>query len=90
MLGKKFNKYYDFFVYMVWYFLGLSIFNVDSCGLIINDFDYKWKDGESIVFDEIYLYLVYNDSDILCIILMIDVDCFLSSKLLQKFYWYFG
>jgi len=90
MPGKKHNKHHDPFAYTLRYSLALSTPNADSCGLIINDFDYKWKDGESIVFDETYLHSAYNDSDTPRIILMTDVDRPLSSKLLQKLYWYFG
>ncbi len=90
MPGKKLNKHHDPFAYTVRYSLGLSTPNADSCGLIINDFDYKWKDGDSIIFDETYLHSAYNDSDTPRIILMTDVDRPLKSGLIQKLYWHFG
>lgn len=90
MPGKRLNKHHDPFAYTLRYSMGLSTPNSDKSGLIINGDDYKWKDGDSILFDETYLHSAYNDSDVPRIILMTDVDRPLKSAMLQKVYWYFG
>lgn len=88
--GKKINYHHDPFAFSLRYSLGLSTPNSDKSGLIVNGDDYKWADGESILFDETFLHCAYNDSDKPRIILMTDVDRPLRSKLLQKFYFQFG
>jgi len=90
MPGKRLNKHHDPFAYTLRYSLGLSTPNSDGSGLIVNDDDYKWKDGDSILFDETYLHSAYNDTDTPRIILMTDVDRPLKLKFVQKIYWYFG
>ena len=90
MPGKRLNKHHDPFAYTLRYSLGLSTPNSDGSGLIVNDEDYKWKDGDSILFDETYLHSAYNDTDTPRIILMTDVDRPLKLKFVQKIYWYFG
>lgn len=88
--GKKINNHHDPFAFTLRYSLGLSTPNSDESGIFVNGEDYKWADGESIIFDETYLHRAYNDSDVPRIILMTDIDRPLRFKLLQKFYYYFG
>ena len=90
MPGKKLNKHHDPFAYTLRYSLGLSTPNSDDSGLIIDEYDYKWKDGDSILFDETYLHSAYNNADVPRIILMTDVDRPLKLKFVQKIYWFFG
>ncbi len=88
--GKKINNHHDPFAYTVRYSLGLSTPNSDKSGIVVNGDDYKWADGESIIFDETFMHYAYNDSDEPRIILMTDIDRPLKFKLLQKFYYRFG
>ncbi|HED36056.1 MAG TPA: aspartyl/asparaginyl beta-hydroxylase domain-containing protein [Gammaproteobacteria bacterium] len=88
--GKKINNHHDPFAFTLRYSLGLSTPNSDESGIIVNGDDYKWADGESILFDETYLHNAYNDSDKPRIILMTDVERPLKLKLLQSFYRAFG
>lgn len=90
MPGKKLNKHHDPFAYTLRYSLGLSTPNSDDCGLIVDEDDYKWKDGDAILFDETYLHSAYNDTDTPRIILMTDIDRPLKVKWIQKLYWAFG
>jgi beta-hydroxylase len=90
MPGKRLSKHHDPFAYTLRYSLGLSTPNSDGCGLIINDEDYKWKDGESIIFDETYLHSAYNDTDVPRIILMTDIDRPMRPRFIQHLYFYFG
>ncbi len=90
MPGKKLNRHHDPFAYTVRYSLGLSTPNDEGCGLTINEDDYIWRDGESVVFDETYIHSAWNNTDKPRIILMTDVDRPLKSKLVQKIYWSFG
>jgi len=88
--GKKINNHHDPFAYTIRYSLGLSTPNSDKSGIVVNGDDYKWADGESIIFDETFMHYAYNDSDEPRIILMTDIDRPLKFKLLQKFYYRFG
>ncbi len=88
--GKKLNGHHDPFAYTVRYSLGLSTPNSDECGLVVNGEDYKWADGESVLFDETYLHRAYNRSDQPRIILMTDIDRPLKFKWVEKFYYAFG
>jgi len=88
--GKAINNHHDPFAFTVRYSLGLSTPNSDKSGIIVNGEDYKWADGDSIIFDETFLHRAYNNSDVPRIILMTDIDRPLTIGLLQKFYYYFG
>lgn len=88
--GKKINNHHDPFSYTLRYSLGLSTPNSDDCGLEVNGDDYKWKDGDSIIFDETYFHNAYNRTDTPRIILMTDIDRPLKWAWVQKGYYYFG
>ncbi len=90
MPGKKLNKHHDPFAYTLRYSLGLSTPNDPGCGLFVNDADYVWRDGDSIIFDETYLHHAYNNTDTPRIILMTDVDRPMHSRLVQRVYYGFG
>jgi len=88
--GKKINNHHDPFAFSLRYSLGLSTPNSDESGIFVNGEDYKWADGESILFDETYFHSAYNNSAKPRIILMTDVDRPLKIKLVQKIYFQFG
>jgi len=88
--GKNINKHHDPFAYTLRYSLGLSTPNADGSGIIVDGVDYKWKDGESVIFDETYLHHAYNSTDKPRIILMTDIDRPLKIKFVQRLYYYFG
>ncbi len=88
--GKKINNHHDPFAFTLRYSLGLSTPNSDDSGLIVNGEDYKWADGQSILFDETYLHSAYNNSDKPRIILMTDIERPLKLVFLQKIYYLFG
>lgn len=88
--GKKISNHHDPFAFTLRYSLGLSTPNSDDSGLIVNGEDYKWADGESILFDETYLHSAYNNSDKPRIILMTDIERPLKLIFLQKLYYLFG
>lgn len=88
--GKKLNNHHDPFAYTVRYSLGLSTPNSNESGLVVNGEDYKWADGESVLFDETYLHRAYNNSDKPRIILMTDIDRPLKIKWVEKAYAVFG
>jgi len=88
--GKRINSHHDPFAFTLRYSLGLSTPNSAKSGLIVNGDDYKWVDGDSIIFDETYFHSAYNESDKPRIILMTDIDRPLRFKFLQKIYFLFG
>ncbi len=90
MPGKTINQHHDPFSFTVRYSLGLSTPNSDDCGIVVDTQDYKWKDGDSIIFDENYMHNAYNHTDTPRLILMTDLDRPMSFKPAQKMYYYFG
>jgi len=88
--GKRINNHHDPFAYTLRYSLGLSTPNSDDSGIVVNGVDYKWKDGESVIFDETYLHHAYNNTEKSRIILMTDIDRPLKIKFIQRIYFYFG
>jgi beta-hydroxylase len=88
--GKKLRAHHDPFAYTLRYSLGLSTPNSDQCGLKVDGEDYKWHDGDSIIFDETFLHSAYNNSDTPRIILMTDIDRPMEWAWVQKFYYFFG
>lgn len=90
MPGKTINQHHDPFSYTMRYSLGLSTPNSDDCGITVDYQDYKWKDGESIIFDENFMHDAYNHTDTPRLILMTDVDRPLKWPWVQKIYYYFG
>ena len=90
MPGKRINEHHDPFAYTVRYSLGLMTPNDDECGIVVDKHDYKWKDGDSIIFDETYLHYAYNRTDVPRLILMTDIDRPLKWRWVQKIYYGFG
>lgn len=90
MPGKKLNDHHDPFAFTLRYSLGLSTPNSDGCGILIDQEDYKWKDGEGVLFDETYLHNAYNTTDVPRVILMTDIDRPLKWKWMQSLYHKFG
>ena len=88
--GKAINKHHDPFAYTLRYSLGLSTPNSDDSGIVVDGVDYKWHDGDSVIFDETYLHHAYNNTDKPRIILMTDIDRPLKIKFIQRIYFYFG
>ncbi len=88
--GKKINNHHDPFSYTLRYSLGLSTPNSDESGIVINGDDYKWQDGDSIIFDETYFHRAYNHTDTPRIILMTDIDRPMHWAWVQKIYYFFG
>ena len=90
MPGKKLNRHHDPFAYTLRYSMGLSTPNDEGCGLTVNEDDYIWRDGDSIIFDETYIHSAWNRTETPRIILMTDVDRPMKWTWVQKVYWYFG
>ena len=88
--GKKINKHHDPFAYTVRYSMGLSTPNSDQSGLMVNGKDYKWHDGDSVIFDETYIHRAYNDSEKPRKILKTDLERTLKIQWVQKVYYRFG
>lgn len=88
--GKEIKKHHDPFAFTLRYSLGLSTPNSDESGIVVDGVDYKWADGESILFDETFLHSAYNNSHKPRIILMTDVERPLKLKWVQNTYYQFG
>lgn len=52
--------------------------------------NYKWRNGESVIFDKTYLHNTYNNTDKSRIILIANIDRPLKIKFISRLYFYFG
>lgn len=85
LLGSELCLYCDLFVGLLCLYLGLSMFNDDVCYIEVDGIKKSWCDGEWMMFDEIYIYYVYNEMQQDCVILFCDIVCLLCFGLLGLF-----
>ena len=74
--GKKLRPHSGPFAGIIRYHLGLSIpYNneTESCYIYVNKKKYLWKDGEGILFDEMYEHHAANLSDLHRVVLFLDI-----------------
>lgn len=55
------------------YHLGLQVPGKGNCYIKVGGETYKWKEGEGVLFDDVYMHEVKNDSDEYRIVLFLDV-----------------
>lgn len=56
------------------YHLGLITPNSEECRIFVDGIPYSWRDGEDVIFDETYLHLAENKTDIDRLILFCDLE----------------
>lgn len=71
--GKTVPAHKGGYVGMLRYHLGLIIPAVNPPSIRIKDIMYTWKEQEGILFDDTWEHEVYNESDGMRVVLMIDV-----------------
>ncbi len=71
--GKSVPAHHGGYYGILRYHLGLVIPKANPPSIRVNDIRYTWKDKESILFDDTWDHEVYNDSDEMRVVLMIDV-----------------
>jgi beta-hydroxylase len=83
--GTKLGKHRDPFAGSLRYHLGLVTPNSDLCRIWIDGFEYSWRDGEDIVFDETYIHWAENQTDQHRIIFFADVTRPLHTPVARAF-----
>ena len=88
--GGRLNPHRDPFAGSLRYHLGLSTPNDPSCYIDVDGIRHAWHDGESVVFDETYVYEAQNNSNQNRIILFCDVERPLKWRWVEQFNRWFG
>ena len=72
--GGKLGAHRDPFAGSLRYHLGLRTPNSDACWIEVDGQRYSWRDGEPFVFDETYVHIAENATDVTRLILFCDVE----------------
>jgi beta-hydroxylase len=72
--GGKLGAHRDPYAGSLRYHLGLRTPNAPSCDIIVDGDPYYWRDGEGVVFDETYIHVAENRSDVARLILFCDIE----------------
>lgn len=71
--NKHIPPHYGFYKGVYRYHLGLIIPKEGDCYLIDGGKEYRWKEGESVLFDDTYKHEVWNKTDATRVVLFCDV-----------------
>ena len=63
--------------------LGLVTPNSDLCRIVVDGEPYVWRDGEPVMFDETFIHIAENRSDVTRIILFCDIERPLRTRLVR-------
>jgi beta-hydroxylase len=72
--GAKLGAHRDPYAGSLRYHLGLVTPNSDDCCITVDGERYGWRDGEGVVFDETFIHVAENKSDVTRIILFCDIE----------------
>jgi beta-hydroxylase len=72
--GGRLGAHRDPFAGSLRYHLGLRTPNSDACWIEVDGKRYSWRDGEAVVFDETYVHIAENATDVTRLILFCDVE----------------
>ena len=81
--GTKLGAHRDPFAGSLRYHLGLVTPNSDLCRIVVDGEPYSWRDGEPVMFDETFIHIAENRSDVTRIILFCDVERPLRTRLVR-------
>lgn len=71
--GKSIPVHREFYMGYLRYHLGLIVPRHNPPQLHVNGQPYTWKEGEAVLFDDLHLHEVTNQSDDIRVILIVDV-----------------
>jgi beta-hydroxylase len=80
--GGKLGAHRDPYAGSLRYHLGLVTPNAPSCGILVDGEPYHWRDGEAVIFDETFIHIVENKSDVTRIILFCDIERPLTNRVI--------
>jgi beta-hydroxylase len=79
----KLGAHRDPFAGSLRYHLGLVTPNSDLCRIVVDGEPYVWRDGEPVMFDETFIHIAENRSDVPRIILFCDIERPLRTRLVR-------
>jgi len=79
----KLGAHRDPFAGSLRYHLGLVTPNSDLCRIVVDGEPYVWRDGEPVMFDETFIHIAENRSDVTRIILFCDIERPLRTRLVR-------
>ena len=79
----KLGAHRDPFAGSLRYHLGLVTPNSDLCRIVVDGEPYVWRDGEPMMFDETFIHIAENRSDVTRIILFCDIERPLRTRLVR-------
>ena len=79
----KLGAHRDPFAGSLRYHLGLVTPNSDLCRIVVDGEPYVWRDGEPVLFDETFIHIAENRSDVTRIILFCDIERPLRTRLVR-------
>ena len=80
--GGKLGAHRDPYAGSLRYHLGLVTPNAPSCGIVVDGLPYHWRDGEAVLFDETFIHVAENKSDVTRIILFCDIERPLTNRVI--------
>jgi len=81
--GTRLGAHRDPFAGSLRYHLGLVTPNSDLCRIVVDGEPYAWQDGEPVMFDETFIHIAENRSDVARIILFCDIERPLRTRLVR-------
>jgi len=72
--GGKLGAHRDPYAGSLRYHLGLVTPNAPTCDIVVDGESYYWRDGKGVVFDETFIHVAENRSDMARIILFCDIE----------------
>ena len=79
----KLGAHRDPFAGSLRYHLGLVTPNSELCRIVVDGEPYVWRDGEPVMFDETFIHIAENRSDVTRIILFCDIERPLRTRLVR-------
>ena len=79
----KLGAHRDPFAGSLRYHLGLVTPNSNLCRIVVDGEPYVWRDGEPVMFDETFIHIAENRSDVTRIILFCDIERPLRTRLVR-------
>ncbi len=88
--GAVLNPHKDPYASSMRYHLGLVTPNDDGCHIVVDGQDYSWRDGQAVIFDETYIHMAENRTDVERLILFCDVARPMRWAFARRFNHWFG
>ena len=88
--GAILNPHKDPYAGSMRYHLGLVTPNDDGCYIVVDGQPYSWRDGQDVIFDETFVHMAENRTDVERLILFCDVARPMRTGFARAFNHWFG